>query len=330
MSKFFYKVIAKITREDDSHTEYYELKAKDTSSFTLVHPETMYVELTGVKVGDVLSLSFDKVNDNSQLKPLYFLHHFDRKNQGDVLSGPYNYFEFDDFEKMSWDNEILEGSPIERKAGGTVIIGGGIYFTNTKPRLDRLIAKSKNYIGWGIGLDPRTNLKEYISKFTLLGTRERKSPFINNKNVFYVPCSSCMHDYFDKYLNEDVRETFNKKIAIHLNHGFNEKLISNKFKDFQITYTTDPFEKTIQNISSAEYVITNSYHGAYWGSLMGRKVICLTTNVPKWEGLHDGIVQTSLKFISESLEKAKPIPLEYLIECRKLNQEFYQKIKNIL
>lgn len=274
-------------------------------------------------VGDVVNLtcSLEKLVTGK----INFLHHFDRPNKGDVKSGPYNYFNFPDHKKISWDKSILKSGSSDFVPGDVLIHGGGIYFTRGKPRLDKIIAQSKYFIGWGIGLDPRIDDDDFTKKYHLLGTRERKSNLIDNKRVFYVPCASCMDSVFDS------KGKATQDIIVHLNGGFNEREIVKKFGEYSSTKTTSSFEELIANIQSSNIVVTNSYHGAYWGSLLGKKVVCYVTNVPKWDGLHENVVRVkSVNEIEGAIKSAVNVPSEYLEECRSINKDFYQKVLNLV
>ena len=209
-------------------------------------------------------------------------------------------------------------------------MGGGIYFTRDKPRLARLIERSRHFIGWGIGLDARLNNDEFINKYTLLGTRERNSNFIDDKRVFYVPCASCMNEVFVRPAASSDIGKKGDRIALHTNGGFNQKLILKRFGHMEKTTTVDTFADIIANLESADCVLTNSYHGAYWGSLLGKKVVCFKTEVPKWDGLHKNIVFSELDDVEDAIKAAVPIPADYLQECRDLNSSFFVKVAELL
>lgn len=328
-NSFLYKVSSLITVDGENASKYVKLSKKLEKNGD-VSPDTILVSLDNVKVGEEVRVSFTVTKSLENLTDLYFLHHFDRVNQGDILSGPYNYFSFSNYGFISWDKNILKNEGITLNTNFSVIMGGGIYFPKDKPRLKKIMKDAKYFIGWGLGLDSRMDLTEYVNQFSLLGTREKFSNFIDNKKIFYVPCSSCMNNFFVNYLSNNSFSKITKDIAIHLNHGFNEKEISNRFTNKDITYTTTDFNQSIKNMAEAEYVITNSYHGAYWSSLMGKKVICLATKVPKWDGLHENIIFTDIDQIDEALRKVKNVPLDYLKECQELNIGFYNKVMELL
>ena len=266
---------------------------------------------------------------------LHFLHHHDRVNVGDVLSGPYHYFDLGAYEKLSWDVEILKKGVANVQYGDNVIMGGGIFFAEKKPNLETLVKKANNFIGWGIGMDPRMDLSKFSDKFSLLGTRERKSDLIDEERIFYVPCVSCMQDAFAPKagrFGEDVEEESKFDVALHTNGGFNEKDVVRKFHKLEAyrTKTTSDFPKTIENLRQADCVVTNSYHGAYWGSLLGKKVVCLNTEVPKWGGLHDNVKFTTVDNVDEAISSAEAIPASYLDDCRHRNVDFFQRVKSAL
>lgn len=243
------------------------------------------------------------------------------------MSGPYNYFDLGmPFDKISWDRHIIKGEPFHCLGEDSIILGGGIFFSNNKPHLFRAVQKCKNFIGWGIGIDPRSDFTSFVSRFSLLGTRERNAEYIDNKKSFYVPCSSCMNDSFSNHYNAESR----KDIAVHINGGFNAKQLVKYFSSYDSTTTVDCFASIIKNISEGDYTITNSYHGAYWASLLGKKVVCVKTDVPKWGGLHENVVFADISDVQSAVKKAVRVPDDYRQECRSLNVEFFEKVKAIL
>jgi len=130
---------------------------------------------------------------------------------------------------------------------------------------------SKNLkIIWGAGhnsdisKDKRGNLffeyPDYLIDYELTGLRDWDTGHA------WAPCASCMHPALRKNykITNDIIWFEHKKQLI---------------KDFG----TDPIprfinsgnniEQTIELLGSANIILTNSYHGAYWGILLGKKVI---------------------------------------------------------
>lgn len=121
---------------------------------------------------------------------------------------------------------------------------------------------------WGAGhnLDlkrekkPTIEYPSYILNFNLVGIRDYGTEFD------WVPCASCMHPALRKNyaIKNDViwfehkkqltREFGNDSIPRFINSGAN-------------------IDQTIELLGSANVILTNSYHGAYWGTLLKKKVI---------------------------------------------------------
>lgn len=91
------------------------------------------------------------------------------------------------------------------------------------------------------------------------------------------------------------------------------------------------FPDVLAFLGSGKVVITNSYHGLYWATLLSKKVLCLDAGGKfahfKWPPTH-----VKPEAVEEALAHANSIP-EYpdaLAECRSLNLAFYQKVLTIL
>ncbi len=288
MTKDVYKVVSTVQVDGEGKGRYLTLKALFHDALNV---SPIYLRSEKFQVGDCLELSVKLATEGSEpiasSSPLpattdkatpttYFMHHHDRKNRGDVISGPYHYFKFNDSQKISWDENIIGDKPTNFTTGDSLIIGGGIFFMQNKPRLNKMIKSAKSVIAWGIGMDVRQDLQALVSQFTLLGIRERGSPLIDDKKVFYVPCASCMHPVFDGMMDfKNGTEFGEENFALHLNGGFNKSKLLRAFGNMRHTTTVDDDNDIFVNLANAKCIVTNSYHGAYWGSLMGKKVVCI-------------------------------------------------------
>ena len=136
-----------------------------------------------------------------------------------------------------------------------------------------------------------------------------------------------MHPVFDSMMEFDNGTQFgDEEFCLHLNGGFNKARLLKAFRDMKHTTTVDNERDIFLNISNANCVVTNSYHGVYWGSLMGKKVVCIKTDIPKWNGLHENVLFAEIGGIREAMSKAKPVPFDYLRECRQENKAFHEKV----
>ena len=123
---------------------------------------------------------------------------------------------------------------------------------------------------WGAGhnsdisKDKKGNLffeyPDYLVDFDITGLRDWDTGHA------WAPCASCMHSALRKnykikndiiwfeHKKQLIKDFGNDPIPRFINSGSN-------------------VEQTIELLGSANIILTNSYHGAYWGTLLGKKVI---------------------------------------------------------
>jgi hypothetical protein len=194
-------------------------------------------------------------------------HVIDPQNMGDLLSSPLRYFEFPGFNCRTLDVRTVQAEDV--MTDHVILGGGGLLFERFLPQLSSIQAHKQNAkrILWGVGQQTYALKKmgdyrqfdypPYVVDSDLVGVRDYDVP------LPCVPCVSCMHPAFDKPRtpqNEFVVFS-HKKFRIHF-PGLST--LTNK--------TTD-FEKVLDFLGSGETILTSSFHGAYWGILLGRKVL---------------------------------------------------------
>ncbi|MCL2929091.1 MAG: hypothetical protein O4861_02640 [Trichodesmium sp. St16_bin4-tuft] len=220
------------------------------------------------------------------------VHVVDDTNVGDLFSSPLKYFEFPqsttttidirdlDQELAKIAQKLQNGSLGDYNCLCFIVGGGGVLFprfVNNFVALQQFKAQYQNQIPikiitWGIGQQIyRTGLdrqhyyqdfdySEYLQGFDLCGIRDFEHP---NPNYHWVPCASCMSDQFDK--PRSVQHEF----VI-----FSHKKFEIKLDEFpRMTNGTHNFSEVLDFLGSGETILTSSYHGAYWGTLLGRKVL---------------------------------------------------------
>jgi len=137
-----------------------------------------------------------------------------------------------------------------------------------KGYVDRLNKSKAPRFLWGAGHNGDINKKRpkelsypsWISDFDIVGVRDFK------QNLPWTPCASCMHPALRKHydIKNDVIWFEHKKQLI---------------KDFgndsipRFVNSGNNIEQIIELLGSANIILTNSYHGAYWGTLLKKKVI---------------------------------------------------------
>lgn len=272
------------------------------------------------------------INDSNSFTNIYRV---DEKNIGDWYSSPLKYFDLGSSEKDIWQLDHNYNPPSKN-----VIFGGGGLIGQMRPLVPLsyvLKQKEHNLIGWGIGdhslvcMDEQTqHLPElsitypsYILEWDLLGLRDWYPDLIeSHEQMEWVPCVSCMSELFD-----DEYEVEHDFVMYAHQHMRFEQVVGMRVLDDpsqKQTNESTSLEDTIKFLASGETVITNSYHGVYWATLLGRKVICFPYS-SKFHGLKHKPVFTYPQAWQLAVEKTTQYPYA-LEECREANISFHKKV----
>lgn len=140
------------------------------------------------------------------------------------------------------------------------------YHVLIKKYLDKLQTEKRNMFLWGAGHNGEIPKKEeikypdWLAEFNEVGIRDY------GKGFTWAPCASCMHPALRKnytikndvvwfeHKKQLVKDFGNESIPRFINSGTN-------------------IDQTIELLGSANTILTNSYHGVYWGTLLKKKVI---------------------------------------------------------
>jgi hypothetical protein len=197
------------------------------------------------------------------MKNRFNLHHRTTLNTGDLVCAPSLYFDLDCEVKDLWTFAQPPDSQI-------IIGGGGLFSGSFLPFMENSISQASKGVLWGIGTNVHNAPKEpYPSwiKDCLVGLRDYPNDFA------WVPCPSCMNGAFDRKYKVE------REFVVYRHHKDPDSLLP-PFDAPTLTNSVEgansidaAFERAVSFLGSAEYVITDTYHGAYWATLLGRKVI---------------------------------------------------------
>jgi len=176
---------------------------------------------------------------------------------------------------------------------------------------------------WGGGYNGEYNKKtklafdwpDWMSEFDKVGVRDY------GQNLPWVPCASCMHPA--------LRQTYSiKNDIIWFEHK--KQLV----KDFgnepipRFVNSGSNIEQTIELLGSANIILTNSYHGAYWGTLLGKKVIVVGAWGAKFYAFrHKPYILEKNESWQEAVDKVMIHP-NALDECIAGTENFWNSIKS--
>lgn len=128
--------------------------------------------------------------------------------------------------------------------------------------------KSPRFI-WGAGHNSDTDIEfekirwpREFARFKHIGIRD----YDQTSTYQWVPCASCMHPALERKhaIKNDIIFFEHKKQLIK---DFGQDPIP------RFVNSGSNIEQTIELLGSANIILTNSYHGAYWGTLLKKKVI---------------------------------------------------------
>jgi hypothetical protein len=294
------------------------------------------------------------------------VHVIDPHNIGDTLSAPVNYFDFPGFEVLKADIRHLEKfvqahfEELQNRDRIYIIVGGGgLLFTRFFRAFQQLksLFPQAFLIAWGIGqqiyeqtMDREKILQDfpyadYLERFNIIGIRDYGLAHeAHSPRIEWVPCASCLHPLFDV-----PREIKHPYVV------FSHQKFQLNFPAFpRMTHDCQDFKAVLDFLGSGEIILTSSYHGAYWGTLLGRKVLAFPFStkfqtlkhspavypVAKWTPSNFQIhlfgktlyQRLNLKKFTCSLEdwqsfvpQCQTYP-QALGECRERNQQFFQQL----
>lgn len=238
------------------------------------------------------------------------IYRFKTKNIGDRVCCPALYFDLPKTIKI----DILESNTANNI--NYIIGGGGIL--NFNDRVLKLIKKcngsNKKVILWGCGHnnhhDWRIKYPEWINKADLIGIRDWGT------NYTWVPCVSCMSPLFD------IKYPITQDVIYYRHYGINHpNVLGNQQND------AESLDTVLKHLGSGQNVVTNSYHGAYWATLLNRNVF-VYPNSSKFFGLkHPPVILNNNEHWYD--KKNKSMSYDCLDECRQANINFYEHFKKL-
>lgn len=247
-----------------------------------------------------------------------YLYRFDPENPGDLYSSPMHYL------GHSYEGVVVDvlAQDIPKMTVDAVIIGGGALFTNKKflrnlnHKLEKITAKKR--VVWGVGFDTNNIDVNIAQQFDLFGTREHKI----DKNISWVPCSSCLHDIFVE--KENTKPVKDFLVVDHF-----KRSIEFDQPHTRIINRPNSIRNIVEQIADHRFVVTSSYHVAYWSILMGRRCAIIGENLPsKFKRMKHFPVKAST-WNDNVYDQAKTWP-NARYESIKSNHKHFQNFEEVL
>lgn len=244
-------------------------------------------------------LYFEEINKKIDNSDFVFIHSI-TNNIGDLMSCPIRYFDiFSSGNSCEFSSkeflELIRFNGVDFLLSilhGKVVVfgGGGLIGLDRHGVHDRIIDFLSLFAGyggdvvvWGAGHNRTVGFREWVDgadfspypssfeKFRLVGLRDYPNSYD------WVPCVSCMHPVFEQ------KFTSRHKCVAFL-HGHESDEFGDEFSQIPNMFNImkgnrdnpeEAFLECINFIGSGSSVVTNSYHGLYWGTLLGKEVIAV-------------------------------------------------------
>jgi len=253
------------------------------------------------------------------MKQIFSIALHDTNNIGDRVSSPLDYFKFpikaEKIDAAKGDFSRAKGAFIIYGGGGLIHLPSPDYNNGVMEYLEDVCNLSPWLVSWGVGhnIHHSTKIeypKSFVKKFKLHGVRDV------NQALPWVPCVSCMSPLFHhKYkIKRDI---------VAVGHDLSD------FNYPTMEHTSVTLKEIVKFIASGSTVITNSYHGAYWGMLLNRKVIVFDPMSSKFYGLPEE-VELATPDTWENEVKTVKANKGFLAKCRRINREYHKKVLSLI
>lgn len=280
------------------------------------------------------------------------VHCTDPTNVGDANSSPLRYFELPGAREIDCSELPFVSDEVISKS--IVIFGGGglIGYSEKWDEMFRRVSsltpgsviwgagvnrhlrpfKAKEYVSWGLhrvgaslkavlsagSREPAKSdswLPDYVERFALAGIRDTGAP----APVEWVPCASCMRPEFDRTW------TAKRKVGVFQHRGVPIRLDLSVAPEDRMDNKKFSVEEVLEFIGGSESIVTSSYHGAYWATLMGKPTVIYQPFSTKFARLRHPLVSYSGDLRRDFAESRTYSTA--LRECREANRSFYQKVR---
>jgi hypothetical protein len=261
------------------------------------------------------------------------LHRLRSDNIGDRKASPFDYFDVDGWTVRRHD--LLDAVEPEFRAeweasydaADCVVLGGGgllslDYFAAALEETYRRRRSNQKLVVWGAGhnrydIGAWSQMRHHVDllpyNYDLIALRDADQIYD------WAPCASCMDPAFDRFyeITEDV------VLYKHVETELNDYVRGFLPKNIRILDNYADFNTVIAHLGSAEVVLTSSFHGAYWASLLGRRVVAFPFS-SKFYGLRHPAPLCDIRDWSRFAKLARCYP-EALEECREANVRFHRR-----
>lgn len=196
-----------------------------------------------------------------------------------------------------------------------------------KEYVEKLESTKSPRIIWGAGHngDYQKKLKggleypSWLRNFDLVGVRDYAQEYT------WAPCASCMHPALRKTyaIKNDVIWFEHKKQLIKSTEFGNDPIP-------RFVNSGNNMEQTIELLGSANTIITNSYHGAYWGTLLKKRVIVFEAWSSKFNAMKHAPYFLGKGEYWKDIIGSVPVYRNALDECVSATESYWNRVRELI
>lgn len=265
----------------------------------------------------------------------------DKTNVGDWWSPPHRYFPLNITESF----DLIRPEDLPNKPGLFIVGGGGLGNESFQPFLDQLTRADRKFtlVAWGIGADGEVqrgdtvhapqgfdHLLAYFDKFDEVGTRIDPPGGFGRDTYRWVPCASCMSPLLRELAKTQPKQRVgffsHKRVPLsdtgEAASGFAKTLSKLRGGDVHFNNRGSNLRQKLAAMANCEFVVTNSYHGVYWATLLGRRVVCKPFKDGLYSFRHKPAYLVDIT-LDDAMAQASRYP-DALEECRLANIGYYR------
>jgi hypothetical protein len=205
------------------------------------------------------------------------------------------------------------------------------FFSKFNPLITEYVKKladdTSPRIVWGAGHNGAYNKKVkggldypgWLGNFDHVGIRDY------GQQYEWVPCASCMHPAFrERHVTKHPVIWFEHKKQMIKSTEFGGDPIP------RFINSGNNVGEAIRLLGSADVIITNSYHGAYWGTLLRKKVIVAEAWSSKFNAMrHKPYFLSKGEFWKDCINNV-PVYNTALEECINATEQYWNKVKGYI
>ncbi len=269
------------------------------------------------------------------IRKIHFINRIDRENAGDWNCSPleYYYWYFKNYNIIRHDIGSVDFNEIDRD--DVVILGGGGLFDVLEPfnqAINTVLKLCDHVIGWGCGFNTHnerlqvdTNFSTIdLDKFMMITIRDYDHPI----GIEYLPCPSVKAFNMDK-----GRKPIRKYGVI-----YHRSLPEIRKLPYDSISNNESLSRINDFILDSEAIVTNTYHCAYWASLLERKAIVVNKFSSKFDGfkykpefveISPEDTEEAVRIIDRAFDRAS-VYNGIMEEAESLNDAFFERVRGFI